>query len=163
MTLSACTPLQLQQWQDQEDAWLRDTVRRHGWAVQYAAGSPPFAYTVGLFGFEHPELLVYGLDLQTSAWLLNDLGQRVADGERFGPGRPLRLAGWNHRLQLFPFHDGDDPPVLGSAQRFYDRGAAGPVPALQLIWDDAAGRFPWEAGYDLPGGLQPAPRPHSPG
>ncbi|RIQ11667.1 DUF4262 domain-containing protein [Jiangella rhizosphaerae] len=162
MALGACTPLQQQQWQDQEDAWMRDTVRRHGWAVQYAAGAPPFAYTVGLYGLGHAELLVYGLDLQASAWVLNQLGDKIRDGERFGPGRPLRLAGWAHRLQLFPFHDGDDPPVLGSAQRFYGRDAADPVPALQLIWDDAAGRFPWEDGYELPAGLQPAPRPHSP-
>lgn len=64
------TQLQVQQWLDQEDAWMRDTVRRHGWAVQYVLGDacsgpsgcacggspgadPPFAYTVGLYGFDH--------------------------------------------------------------------------------------------------------------
>ncbi|PZF84006.1 DUF4262 domain-containing protein [Jiangella anatolica] len=162
MMLDTCPAVEQQQWRDQEDAWLRDTVRRHGMAVQYAAGAPPFAYSVGLFGLGHPELLVYGLDLQSSAWVLNHLGERVRDGERFGPGRPLRLHGWSHRLQLFPFHDGEEPAVLGSAQRFYGRGPADPVPALQLIWDDADGRFPWDEGYELPAGLQPAPRPHSP-
>jgi predicted fused transcriptional regulator/phosphomethylpyrimidine kinase len=50
---------------DQSDAWTRDIVRRHGWAVEYVFGEgekyPPVAYTVGLYGLsEHPELAIFG-------------------------------------------------------------------------------------------------------
>ena len=64
-----------QSWIDQDEAWMADTIRRRGWAIQYVGGEecsrpgcgcpagnePPFAYTVGLFGLAHPELLVFGV------------------------------------------------------------------------------------------------------
>jgi Domain of unknown function (DUF4262) len=36
--------------------------------------------------------------------------------------------------------------VLG-ANRFYQRPAEFSVPAYQLTWADAAGRFPWDTGW----------------
>ncbi|WP_184820397.1 DUF4262 domain-containing protein [Jiangella mangrovi] len=168
------TPVQLQQWLDQEDAWMRETVRRHGWAVQYVdgdgcwgpprcgcgrprGGSPPFAYTVGLFGYDHAELLVYGLGQHAASSLLNELGEQVRQGEQLGSDRPLRVDGGPHLVVLVPFRDDGDTPVLISAQRFYQATRDRPVPALRVVWSDAGGRFPWEHGYDLPAGLQPSP------
>lgn len=173
------TSIQLQQWLDQEDAWTHDTVRRHGWAVQHVDGdgcwgSPrcrcgrppgvasPFAYTIGLFGYDHPELLVYGLGQHAACAVLNELGERVRRGERLGSGEPMLIDGGPHRVLLFPFHDDGDPPVLIAAQRFYDATRDRPVPALRVVWSDDGGRFPWEAGYDLPAGLQPDPGQHPP-
>jgi hypothetical protein len=50
---------------------------------------PTFAYTIGLFGMGHPELVVTGVDLQTAGGLLNELGDRI----RTGAGeRPLPAA-----------------------------------------------------------------------
>jgi hypothetical protein len=138
------TPVQVQQWLDQEDAWMRETVRRHGWAVQYvggeeccgpSGGAPPFAYTVGLYGFGHPELLAYGLGQHSACSVLNQLGERVRQGERLGPGEPVTIDGGTHRVLLFPFRDDGDTPVLISAQRFYDATQDRPVPVLQVVWD----------------------------
>jgi hypothetical protein len=39
---------------------------------------PSFAYTVGLFGLGHPELVVLTTGSQTSGGLLNHLGERTA-------------------------------------------------------------------------------------
>ena len=69
-----------QAWIDQEDARLAATVRRHGWMIRYIGGDecsrpgcdcpksdgPPFAYTVGLFGLAHPELLIFFVFLLAS-------------------------------------------------------------------------------------------------
>lgn len=169
--------IQLQQWLDQEDAWMRDTVRSHGWAVQAVFGtgrwapsecscgcnhpaegdSPPFAYTVGLFGFGQPELLIFGLPISTAHRTLNELGERVRRGQRLQPGELVTLESWSHRLHLFAFRDDAEVPVLISAQRFYGATRARPVPAIQCVWDDRWGRFPWEPGYDPPAALQPMP------
>jgi len=59
-------------WLDQEDAHIGAIIRRYGWFIQYVGGAElctlpgcccsededpvPFAYTVGLFGLNHPEL-----------------------------------------------------------------------------------------------------------
>lgn len=145
--------LRLQQWLDQEDAWLRDTVRHGGWAVQAVFGEgcwghpgcecaqprgvrPPLAYTVGLHGFEHPEIVVVGLCIDTAVAVLNDLGERVRAGQSLSPGDVLTFDGWPHRMHLFQFRDDGDVPVLTSAQRFYQRTQADPVPTLQGVWDD---------------------------
>jgi hypothetical protein len=55
---------------DQDTAHITAIVRRYGWYIQYVCGSTlkesrrpahPFAYTVGLFGMHHPELLILGV------------------------------------------------------------------------------------------------------
>ncbi len=120
---SGSNEIMLQQWLDQEDAWMRDTVRSHGWAIQAVFGtgrwapsecscgcrhsdegdSPPFAYTVGMFGFGHPELLVFGLPIGTAHRTLNELGERVRHGQRLRPGELVTFECWPHRLHLFEF------------------------------------------------------------
>ena len=59
---------------DQYEAWQRDTIRRHGWALQAVLGdeeSPPFVYTVGLAGFRHAELILFATTQATAAAVLN--------------------------------------------------------------------------------------------
>jgi hypothetical protein len=144
---------------DQQDAWTRDTVRRCGWAIEYVHGEgerdPPFAYTVGLFGLGYPELVVFGMDPGDSAGVLNDVGGRVRDGERVIPGELLSFTNWPHRLHVLPLVNPAE--VLFAANRFYRRPDHDPVPALQLVWDDREGRFPWEPDFAAPRWLQPLP------
>lgn len=140
-----------QHWLDQEDAWMRETVRRCGFAVQAVFGArcwshpgcgcgqrrgtrPPIAYTVGLYGFGHPEVVIVGLCIDTAATVLNDLGERIRHGRSLAPGDVLSFNCWPHRMHLVEFRDDGDVPVLTSAQRFYQRTQADPVPALQAVW-----------------------------
>ena len=150
-------PVRIQQWDDQQQAWLREAIRAHGWAVQAVAADParlqpPFAYTVGLTRFGHPELVVFGLDDQVACALLNSLGVRarsglrIADGAVFAPGvaapRALRAVG-------HPYPD----EVLFTAVRRY-----GPrVTALQVLVADERGTFPGEPGFLDQEWLQPLP------
>jgi hypothetical protein len=153
---------------DQDDANTATVVRRHRWLIQYVGGGrcmqpgcgcagedgPAFAYTVGLFGLAHPELLVFGLDPDTSAHLLNELGDRVLAGEALLPGRLLEFEQWAHRVipEVVP----NPGEVVFAANRFYQRPDEASVPVLQLSYDDCDGRFPWESGYSHP---ERQPRP----
>ena len=157
-----------QAWIDQEQASLTDTIRKHGWAIQYVGGEscgkpgcscpkseqPPFAYTIGLFGLAHPELLIVGAGLQTSAVVLNDLGNRVRDGAALLPGQLITFEDWPHRI--IPEAVPNPGEILLGANVYYQRPAEYSVPALQLSYDDKHGRFPWEAGYESPA-MQPRP------
>jgi hypothetical protein len=82
-------------WLDQEDAHIGTIIRRYGWFIQYVYGDPictepgcscsdqdsvPFAYTVGLFGMNHPELLIFGVSQETAGGVLNELGDRIRAG-----------------------------------------------------------------------------------
>jgi hypothetical protein len=148
----------IQAWLDQEDARMKDVIRRHGWAIEYVGGGfcsvpgcdgadeagPPFSYTVGLFGLGHPELLVFGVGPDTAYYLLNDLGERVNEGETLIPGMMISFEDWPHRV--IPEAVPNPGEIVFSANRYYQRPPSESVPVLQLSYDDGAGRFPWEEG-----------------
>jgi hypothetical protein len=132
---------------DQDDAHVAHTIRQHGWLVSYIydcenPDAPTFAYTVGLFGLHHPELLIFDVDPDTATLVLNVLGDRVRSGRDLVPGRLLTIKGWAHRIVPEELPNPDD--ILFEANRFYGR----PVPALQLTYDDRKGRFPWHPRHD---------------
>lgn len=158
----------IEAWLDQQDAQMTTAVRRHGWFIRYVGGTvcaapgcdpagtddPPFAYTVGLFGMNHAELLIFGVSPAIAAGVLNDLGERVRDGESLLPGMLLAFGDWPHRI--IPEEVPNAGEIVFDANRFYRRPDEFSVPVLQLSYDDPAGRFPWDEGYASPG-LQPRP------
>lgn len=158
----------IQAWLDQEDARMKSVIRRHGWAIEYIGGGccsvpgcdggdtddPPFAYTVGLFGLGHPELLVFGLDPETTHYVLNDLGNRVRADEALIAGQLLAFDDWERRV--VPEDVPNPGEIVFSANRFYQRPDEFSVPVLQLSYDDSRGRFPWEVGFSDPD-TQPRP------
>lgn len=157
------TDLATQDWLDQKDRHVAETIRRHGCYIQYVTGCTcgdcdeptPFAYTIGLFGLGHPELLVFGTDPHTAAGLLNALFARVGAGSDLTPGEIVTFPDWPHRVLV---EECPNPGEIAfSANRHYRRPDAASVPVLQLTWDDRHGRFPWEAGYSVPAGVQPRP------
>lgn len=158
----------IQAWVDQYAAQLQETIRRHGWSVQYIGGEecsrpgctcppgdgPPFAYTIGLFGLGHPELLIFGLDPDTALRVLNELGQRIRAGEALLPHQVIEFEGWKH--QIVPEEVPNPGEIVFGANDFYDRPDEASVPVLQLSYNDSAGRFPWDEGG--PGAaVQPRP------
>lgn len=157
-----------QAWLDQEDARIAEVIRHYGWAIEYIGGGvcsvpgcacpedegPPFAYTVGLFGMAHPELLIFSVPPQTAAAVLNDLGERIRSGESLMPGRLVTLDDWAHRI--IPEEVPNPGEIVFSANRYYQRPPVASVPVLQLTHDDMNGRFPWEEGCTDPE-IQPRP------
>lgn len=155
-------PVVRQQWRDQSDAWLRETIRNHGWAVQAVFGNhrkrrPDFSYTVGLWGFGHPELLVIGLAAEVACRLLNQLGELVRAGESLRPGQslfcPNLRGGSNLQLRRVP----NPHKILFVAQNVYSGPGLRTVPALQVCYADSHGRYPWDPGYADTRWLQPPP------
>ena len=109
---------------------------------------------MGLFGLNHPELVTVGLSIETSAGVLNHVAGRVMDGQNLIPGALLSIEDWPHSMvsEVLP----NPGEILMTANRYYQRPAEASVPALQLSYDDKAGRFPWEEGYAAPD-MQPRP------
>lgn len=152
------TEAQIRAWSDQQNAWQRDTIRTHGWAITAVFGEgvdPPFAYTVGLSGYAgHPELVIVGLPSGVSGRLLNDYGERVRAGERLRAGDLVIDAHVGLPLRLIGVTDSMQAEML-DANALYQGADGRPIPALQVVWSDRGGRFPWELGYSVPMSLQP--------
>lgn len=160
--------MDLQAWLDQQHARMTEKIRRIGWAIHYIGGEccsrpgcdsppddePPFAYTVGLFGLGHPELLMVGVDPATAAGVLNSLAADIREGMSLMPGQLITLEDWPHRIIAETVPNPGD--IVLWANAFYRRPAEYSVPVFQLTYDDAKGRFPWDEGYATPE-LQPRP------
>jgi hypothetical protein len=130
-----------------------DRIDRYGWAVVGVSGLPEepwstFAYSVGLTRIGAPELILFGLCPHTGARILNVLAGRVLSGEVLVDGDevpPPSTIGPPIRLGAVPVDVVDDYLLI--AHRFYPAEPFG-VRALQVIWPDDEGRWPWEPTVD---------------
>ncbi|GAA4541305.1 DUF4262 domain-containing protein [Pseudonocardia xishanensis] len=117
---------------EQYETWQRETIRRHGWALQAVLGGeegPPFVHTIGLTGFDHPELIVFAVGQATAARLLNRLGEYVRIGGRLGPGDTVGVPDGVVSVLEFP----DPEPWLRQADRVYRVPGGAPVEALLVV------------------------------
>lgn len=130
---------------------VHELMVRHGWAVQGVErhrDRPPWAYTVGLTEAGLPELVVTGMGLAEACDLLNDVAHHVVHAEPPVPGERIPFEGGPLvevvRLNTPEAH-------LHTAVALFGPG----VRALQLVWADDRGHWPWERGFRGLRGGQP--------
>ena len=129
-------------------AQVRRLIAQHGHAVQVVAPSPGeagWAYTVGLHSHGLPELIVVGgLAVPDQHGILNELAERMRDGEVFEPGRryPSLLVGFDVTFVEVADTTTEDFAVANRLQSDFR--------ALQMVWPDHSNRFPWDPDYAIP-------------
>jgi hypothetical protein len=138
-------------------AALAEKIEAGGWAIQGVIGDrlrAPFAYTVGLTLFGCPELVVTGLRHHRACALLDEIAEHSLHCNPPRPGERVRL---DHGLQLEVVKlDHPDAHLLTAAALY------GPdILALQLVWADDRGRWPWERGHRGGRGGQPVLGPRA--
>jgi hypothetical protein len=131
-------------------AWDRQTahhVRQHGWSVVGIGADervPGWAYSVGVWHtLRQPELCICALPMDVAHGLVNDVGDRVRSGAPLRYDEPVRGVIQGYELAVRPVHESWFNDMFCAALRFYERP---PLAFRQLVWPDADGRFPWEAG-----------------
>jgi len=128
---------------------LRASVREHGWAIKYVEDERrPYAYTMGLHELGLPELLVTGVTRERALALLDYFIDEAIDKGAPRPGDRIALS---DTACIEAVHV-DQPDVhLGLAVRLF--GAK--LRAVQLVWTDMYGRWPWDKQFDFDGLRQP--------
>lgn len=133
---------------DGNDLRLMADVAQWGWHVVQIAAShsaAAYAFSVGLFRtFDHPEVAVFGLAPDALRSALLRVGERVRGGDRFEPGDVAEGIVEGRTVafrRIVPRHYA---PFLGHAV-WYHGGAR--FPALQGVWADGAGHFPWDRWF----------------
>ena len=118
---------------------------------------PPFAYTIGLHGIGHPELLVFGLGFEPSKLVLNRLAHEVRDhGVELVPGEVVpRGRAFDRPLLVESLPNPGE--ILIQANNYYRRPDEGSVEAVQLTWCDGSGRWPGDPACTAPAAHQPRP------
>jgi hypothetical protein len=128
---------------------LYETIGEHGWAVQYVEDDRrPFAYTIGLSRLRLPELLVTGVSSRRAARLLNRVARMVVSGDPLAPGKQITLPAGPLVEAVYVTHP---DAHLSFAVAIFGPG----VTALQLVWVDERGRWPWAPDFDEGRGTQP--------
>jgi hypothetical protein len=132
---------------NRSDSKVAADIAEFGWHVVLVAASdhaPEFAYTIGLFhSYQHPEVVVLGLPDAKAHEVLNIIGSAVKGGSRFRSGDRTEDILNNHSSAFVDFPLSGHSTYLGFARRFY---GGDEFTALQWVWPDAQGRFPWENG-----------------
>ncbi len=135
--------------QAQIDARVRRDIDQHGWHLVLVPAEEPgpgWAHTLGLLEtFEHPEVIVFGIDLQVLAALLNHLGEAVRLGRQFEAGRDEEGLIEGRVLTFRDVAPKWRTPFLGNAAWHYQREDFG---VLQCFWPDPGGAFPWQPEAD---------------
>lgn len=124
-------------------------VQQHGWHVVKVMEDdegPAFAYTVGLFHtFGHPELIVVGMPLEAGHAVLNIAGEAIRGGRRYTVDATSDEFIEDRACTFRRMPKAQYEAYLGWALWFYD----GPsFPALQMVWADRDGRWPWDEAAD---------------
>jgi hypothetical protein len=137
---------------DAVDRKVLGDIERHGWAAisvfatEEELGQPgteAFTYTVGLLAeHNHPDLIVMGMMHEQAHSVLYSAYQAILRGVRFTPDTYSTevLAG----LRV-AFLEVLDP--LGAYPMSMVNHLFGQVIGYQLVWPDAADRFPWDSDF----------------
>ena len=138
---------------DPEREWqrLNDVIERTGMVIEYVSNEPgevSWAYTIGRLRRNRPELITIGLAPPSAAQMLNEIDATwdeltiPDDGICFVPGKP------QHRFAILPVPDAlwFSDYLLGAMHDALERDLVNARSALQILWPDDDGRFPWEPG-----------------
>lgn len=137
-------------WQDYLEH-LRGLLELHCWVVQGVQRErqrPPYAYTVGLPRHQRPELVVTGLPYDRAVDLLSRTAEHVLHANAPRPGEVLSILG-GPTIEIVRVAE---PAVhLAVAAAINGPGFS----ALQLVYADDRGHWPWDADFGGGRGGQP--------
>ncbi len=108
---------------------------------------PAIAYTVGLTRLGHDELLVTGIAPDVAEALLTHVAAYVVQETGLLPGETVEAGPWRLEAVRVPHPDVHLPTCVA----LY--GAE--ISAVQLVWADPDGRWPWDPGHGGGAGGQP--------
>ena len=123
---------------------------------------PPFAYSIGIKAKSNqPDLMIIGLSLELSHWIINEYNARVIAGESFRPNVCYDGFIDAHPVLFSPMLKDHYPEYLGWGL-WYNKGKD--FPMYQMIYPDNEGRWFWHPGANsLYKNVMPllSERPHS--
>ena len=128
------------------EEFVRSGLKRSGW-LQMGIPEKDLTYTIGVMAkFKHPEIVVHGLPIDISSQLIKGVVSLIEGGGYFTPGVNYHNIAANYPAQFVAVDPRNHSRWLHWAVKMYD-GEPGSLQAIQLVWCDANGKFPWEEGF----------------
>ncbi len=127
---------------------IKRVVEEHGWYVcKFLATDylPSFCYTIGLWkNYQHPELISFGLTTDTLHSILNIGGDLVRNGQKLKANTEYDDFFEQSSAMIIDVHERNLKDYFGYGIWYNE----GDFPAMQIIWKDRYGKFPWEKRFD---------------
>jgi hypothetical protein len=114
-------------------------IDRYGWFIQGVKVEPvarSWAYTIGLSaGFDHPELVITGVTMETAGRILNEIGETIRAGAHFTHGQCFVDDQERHAARLSEVHPAHfDRGVFAVWQDYYEcLGSFPPARVLEVV------------------------------
>lgn len=126
-----------------------EDVEKFGWHVglfEPTENEPSFAYTIGLWKtYGHPEIISFGLTTKTLHEILNNAGEIVKQGNILTTDQDNLDIFETVPAQFITVDKNRFSDYFGYCMWFNDYKD---FPALQLVWTDRQGRFPWQPEFE---------------
>ena len=125
-----------------------DDIKNYGWHVIKVLednSGPGFVYSIGFFEtFNHPEIIIIGLNLDLSHNIINDIGDDIKRGTMFNPDKfyPNLIEGFE--CYFTQVDKGFYEEYVGQAQWYYEEKQ---FPLLQCIYPTTKGIYPWAPNW----------------
>lgn len=132
-----------------DDNQTKSDIEKYGLSVILIEASeylPSFAYSIGLWDkFNHPEIICFGLRIQTLHSIINDVADLVKDGQKIETNKTYYNIFENSKAEFVQIDNRNLSDYFGTAIDFYNSNN---FPALQLVWTDRNDKFPWETNFE---------------
>jgi hypothetical protein len=131
--------------------YIRGVLEHHPWVVigvHEERCRPPYSYTLGLTDRELPELVITGLPHKQAADVLTRAAWDVLGGEALAPGKRIRTV---DGLRAEVVEVAEPGAHLDVAVGLYGLQLA----AVQIVYTDQRGRWPWDRRFRDGRGGQP--------
>jgi hypothetical protein len=132
---------------DPADQRFLGQIKTYGWNVtnvfrREGQTGPDWSYSTGLFhSYLHPEVVIFGLELDNMQKIVNNIGLRIKDEAKFEPGNEYQDIFARCGCRFRAVDAGHYENYLGWAIWFYN---GNPFPVLQCFWPDREGHYPWD-------------------
>lgn len=101
-----------------------------------------YSFTIGLWeSFGQPEVVVFGLPPQVATELLNLIADEADEGTKFTAGSRHEGLLHDYAVRFVEVPKAQQAEFLARAQWAYE---GEDFPAVQLVWPDKQGRWPWD-------------------
>jgi hypothetical protein len=130
---------------------IAEVVQKHGWyALSVYDNNPPFLYSVGLMqSFKHPELIVLGLEPKSAYNVLCTIVSHLRTGSSYvQPGKYPNVLEGGELIAIRRVHPTQHPLYLGYAMGYCRETQISTLEAVQVLWPDGKGKFPFDVGCD---------------
>lgn len=128
---------------------LDSSIASVGWhviGVKSTACQPSFVHTIGLWqNFNHPEVICFGLPLETMHLILNDIAELIKQGEAIQLNKPYQDFLEDYLTVFIAVDPLNIKDYFGAALAHYPDLT---IPAVQFVWPDKSHRFPWDENFE---------------